>query len=163
MKGKLKYLFLLIFNCGNDHLRGRSDYHFIYRANNECPKLKIKFKKVSSGDLFITQLVESDSNRKQSDSNKECSLSLEMREDDNSKEVLHEKKIKIIDSNGNEYSVKINFSIQYQLLNFHIGLGKIYHLKNISTDLPDADIKTDFKNKILYNTYSNENVVEIEY
>lgn len=163
MKGKLKYLFLLIFNCGNDHLRGRSDYHFIYRANNECPKLKIKFKKVSSGDLFITQLVESDSNRKQSDSNKECSLSLEMREDDNSKEVLHEKKIKIIDSNGNEYSMKINFSIQYQLLNFHIGLGKIYHLKNISTDLPDADIKTDFKNKILYNTYSNENVVEIEY
>ena len=163
MKGKLKYLFLLIFNCGNDHLRGRSDYHFINRENNECPKLKIKFKKVSSGDLFITQLVESDSNRKQSDSNKECSLSLEMREDDNSKEVLHEKKIKIIDSNGNEYSVKINFSIQYQLLNFHIGLGKIYHLKNISTDLPDADIKTDFKNKILYNTYSNENVVEIEY
>ena len=163
MKGKLKYLFLLIFNCGNDHLRGRSDYHFIYRANNECPKLKIKFKKVSSGDLFITQLVESDSNRKQSDSNKECSLSLEMREDDNSKEVLHEKKIKIIDSNGNEFSVKINFSIQYQLLNFHIGLGKIYHLKNISTDLPDADIKTDFKNKILYNTYSKENVVEIEY
>lgn len=163
MKGKLKYLFLFFFNCGNDHLRGRSDYHFIYRANNECPKLKIKFKKVSSGDLFITQLVESDSNRKQSDSNKECSLSLEMREDDNSKEVLHEKEIKIIDSNDNEYSVKINFAIQYQLLNFDIGLGKIYHLKNISTDLPDADIKTDFKNKILYNTYSNENVVEIEY
>lgn len=163
MKGKLKYLFLLIFNCGNDHLRGRSDYHFINRENNECPKLEIKFKKVSSGDLFITQLVESDSNRKQSDSNKECSLSLEMREDDNSKEVLHEKEIKIIDSNGNEYSVKINFSRQYQLLNFCIGLGKIYHLKNISTNLPDADIKTDFKNKILYNTYSNENVVEIEY
>ena len=44
MKGKLKYLFLFFFNCGNDHLRGRSDYHFIYRANNEFPKLKIKFK-----------------------------------------------------------------------------------------------------------------------
>ncbi len=163
MKGKLKYLFLFFLSCDNDHLRGHSDYHFLNMDYRSCPKLEIKFKKVSPGNSFITQLSESDSNCKQANNKKDCSFSLEIKDDDNTKKVLHDKEIKILCSDGKDYYIKINFSRNYQLVNFYIGIGKIYHLKNISTNLPDADIKTNYKGKILYNSYSNENVVEIEY
>ena len=59
--------------------------------------------------------------------------------------------------------MKIYFSRKYQPVNFNVGIGIVYHLKNISTNLPDADIKTDYKDKTLYNSYSNENIIEIEY
>ena len=48
MKGKLNYLFLFLLSCGNDHLRGYSDYHFLNMDNRSCPKLEIKFKNVST-------------------------------------------------------------------------------------------------------------------
>lgn len=159
MKDKLKYLFLLLVSCGNDHLRGQSDYHFLA---GKYPKLTVKLKKVGKDDFFITQLGESGSNGMQTNSKKECSLDFDLK-DENDNDVSHEKEIEIQCSDGREFSIKINFIRQYQLLNFNLGPGKIYHLKNISTNLPGADIKTDYKNKILYSTYRGENVVEIEY
>ena len=164
MESKLKYLFLFFLSCGNDHLRGQSDYHFIANNRNQYPKLEIKLKKVSSNDFYVTQLKEeSASTSTQTNSKGNTSLNLVLKDEDSDKgNVSCEKNIVVKSSDGKEFYIKITFTRKYQLMNFKIGIGKIYHLKNISTNLPNADIKTDYKNKILYSTY-RENVVEIEY
>lgn len=164
MESKLKYLFLLVLSCGNDHLRGQSDYHFIASERNRYPKFEIKLKKVSSNNFFITQLQESTSDSVQANSKGDVSLNLELNDEGgDTKKVIFEKDVTVKTSNGEEFNIKIIFTRKFQLMNFNIGIVKIYHLQNISTDIPDADVKTNCKNKILYNTYRGENVVEIEY
>ena len=160
-----KYLFLLFVSCGgNPHFRSRSDYHF---WEGKYPKLTVKLNKVGTDDFFICntkEIQEENSKEKisQAKSKKECSLEIEL-VDENPDLVFLEKNIKVETSDGKEFFIKINFSRQYQLINYEVGIGKIYHLKSVSTDLPGADIKTDYKNKILYNTYVGENTIEIEY
>ena len=170
MKGRLKYLFLFFLNCGNEHYRGHSDYHFLDLNNNsenKNPKLTIKLKKNSSSDeVYVTTIEEinEEKNKLTSASNsKGCSLEVELVDNDDIKQVSFEKKLKITCSDGEEYFLNIEFNRKFQLINFDIGPGKVYHLVNVSTNLPNADLKTDCKNKTMYNTYQGENVVEIEY
>ncbi|MDR2401861.1 MAG: hypothetical protein LBD32_00090 [Cytophagales bacterium] len=164
-----KYIFLFFVSCeGNEHFRSRSDYHF---WNAHFPQLIIKLKKVNSDDFIVYNAQgckkissQENSTKKKSQSTKECSLEIELTEEEEDAEVVwHEKKINLRANDGKEFFLKISFSRQYQLINYEVGLGKIYHLKNISTDLPGADIKTDFKNKILYHSHIGENIIEIEY
>ena len=92
-------------------------------------------------------------------------VKLKLKEDNEGdiEHVTFTKEFKVNYSDGNEYSIKVTFSRQFQLINYYVGIGKIYHIINIETNIPNADIQTDYKNKILYTTYKNENAIEIEY
>lgn len=161
MKYKIgKFLFLFFLSCeGNEHFRARSDYHFWHGKN---PELKIQFKKVSDDNFCIKKAKMVDDNSKISISQEmdktSINLSLEDNEENN-KEAKLEKKIQI----NEEYYINLSFLRQYQMINFYNGVGKIFHLIALTTDIPNVDIKTNYKNKILYNTYVGENVIEIEY
>ena len=152
MKYKIgKFLFLFFLSCeGNEHFRARSDYHFWYGKN---PELKIQFKKVSDDNFCIqkAKMIGDDS---------KTSISLSLEDDkENNQEAKLEKKIQINEA----YYINLSFLRQYQMISFYNGVGKIFHLIELTTDIPNVDIKTNYKNKILYNTYVNENVIEIEY
>ncbi len=177
IRGLLKYLLLVVASCkDNDHFRGHSDIHFHY---NDYPTLEIKFKKVDKGSHAIVNFTQKENSEEKNEISMNCNGD-KSRKKDNSQclqvkfklkenkegdtgQVVFTKEFKVQADGGKEYSIKVTFSRQFQLINYYVAIGKIYRIINIETDIPGADIQTDYKNKILYKTYKNENTIEIEY